>query len=303
MSENINHKNDIFDRSALQLQRKRAASSFAAHDFLFREVAERLADRLTEVKRRFDLAIDIGARNHHLKGLLSRNLSVNNIIMLGLTREPYGSDLVGSEEVLPIKSSCADLIVSNLVLHWTNDLLGTLIQCRQTLKPDGLFLAAMFGGNTLLELREIMFEVENQISVGVSPRISPFVQLSDGAALLQRSGYNLPVADTDTITVTYPEVFSLMHDLRGMGETNATLRRIRSFSKKEMFVQVADRYQELYGDSNGRIPATFQIIYLTGWAPDNSQPRPLRPGSASHRLADALGTEEESAGEPVKPKV
>ena len=303
MSENINHKNDIFDRSALQLHRKRAASSFAAHDFLFREVAERLADRLTEVKRRFDLAIDIGARNHHLKGLLSRNLSVNNIIMLGLTREPYGSDLVGSEEVLPIKSSCADLIVSNLVLHWTNDLLGTLIQCRQTLKPDGLFLAAMFGGNTLLELREIMFEVENQISVGVSPRISPFVQLSDGAALLQRSGYNLPVADTDTITVTYPEVFSLMHDLRGMGETNATLRRIRSFSKKEMFVQVADRYQELYGDSNGRIPATFQIIYLTGWAPDNSQPRPLRPGSASHRLADALGTEEESAGEPVKPKV
>ena len=303
MSENIDHKNDIFDRSALQLQRKRAANNFAAHDFLFREVAERLADRLTEVKRRFDLAIDIGARSHHLKDLLSRNLSVNNIMMLGLTREPYGSELVGSEEVLPIKGSCADLIVSNLVLHWTNDLLGTLIQCRKSLKPDGLFLAAMFGGNTLIELREVMFEVENKISTGVWPRVSPFVQLSDGAALLQRSGYNLPVADTDTITVTYSDVFSLMHDLRGMGETNATLQRIRSFSKREIFVQVADRYQELYGDNNGRIKATFQIIYLTGWAPGSSQPRPLRPGSASHRLADALDTEEESAGDPVKPKV
>ena len=303
MSKNETSTVRIFDRQALELRRKRATTNFSAHDFMFQEVAERLIQRITDVKRKFGLAIDLGARTKHLKQMLSKEDSINKIISLGLIRDLKDYDLVGNEEVMPFKDASADLLVSNLVFHWTNDLVGTLIQCRQILKPDGLFLAALFGGNTLTELRQVMIEVENEISGGIWPRISPLIQLPDAAALLQRSGYNLPVADTDTITVTYSDAFSLMRDLRGMGETNAILARKQHFSKRSIFSQVAERYHMLFADSKGKMPATFQIIYLTGWAPDETQPLPLQPGTAAQRLADALDSTEQSAGDFAKPKI
>ena len=290
----------IFDRIAVRRQRKRASTVFAEHDFLFREVAARLADRLTDIRRKFGLAIDLGTRGRHLNRLLAGNPSIETIVEMGLTPGAGEASFIGDEEALPIASICADLIISNLVLHWTNDLPGTLIQCRQTLKPDGLFMAAILGGQTLAELRQVMTVVEAEISGGVSPRVSPFAELADVASLLQRAGFNLPVADTDTITVTYSDVFALMRDLRGMGETNAVLARPRNFAKRQLFFSVAERYAKLFGDSEGRIPASFQILYLTGWAPDVSQQQPLKPGSASASLADALESEEHSAGQKAR---
>ena len=292
----------IFDRMAVRRQRERAAVGFADHDFLFREVAERLVDRLADIRRKFDLAIDIGARGNHLSQLLAQNPSIETVIEMGLSPRMDKASFVGDEETFPIAPACADLIVSNLVLHWTNDVPGTLIQCRQSLKPDGLFMAAILGGETLTELRQVMMEAETEISGGVSPRVSPFAELSDTAALLQRAGFNLPVADSDTITVTYTDVFALMHDLRGMGEANAVLARPRTFSKRQIFLRAAERYSEMFGDSDGRITASFQVLYLTGWAPDASQPKPLRPGSATASLAEALESEEQSAGEKARPK-
>jgi len=292
----------IFDRTAVRLQRERSAAGFANHDFLFREIAERLVDRLADIRRAFGLTIDIGARGNHLSRLLADNPSIKTVVEMGLSPNSGDVAFVGDEEALPIAPACADLIVSNLVLHWTNDVPGALIQCRQSLKPDGLFMAAILGGETLTELRQVMMEAEAEISGGVSPRVSPFAELSDTAALLQRAGFNLPVADSDTITVTYADLFSLMRDLRGMGETNAVLARPFNFSKRHLFLRAAERYTELFGDSDGRIPASFQILYLTGWAPDASQPKPLRPGSAAASLAEALESEEHSAGEKAGPK-
>ncbi len=287
----------IFDRVALRRQRERARIGFTEHDFLFREVAARLVDRLAQIKREFSIAIDLGARGEHLNRLLSDSPSIETVLGMGLTPGGAGISFVGDEEALPIAPTSANLIISNLVLHWTNDLPGALIQCRHTLKPDGLFLAAILGGRTLTELRQVITESEVEISGGVSPRISPFAELADAAALLQRAGFNLPVADSDNITVTYPDVFALMRDLRGMGETNAVLARPRHFTKRQLFLDIAERYAENFGDRDGRIPASFQILYLTGWAPDRSQQKPLKPGSAATSLTEALEGEEYSAGE------
>ena len=287
----------IFDRMTVRRRRKRAAKEFSNHDFLFREVARRLADRLADIKRKFPLTIDLGSRGKHLSHLLSGNPSIETIIEMGLYSEENKTSFIGDEEAIPIGPACADLIISNLVLHWTNDLPGTLIQCHKILKPDGLFMGAVLGGETLTELRQVIMEVESKISGGISPRISPFANLADTASLLQRARFSLPVSDIDTITVTYKDLFSLMRDLRGMGETNAVISRTPNFSKRELFFEAAERYAERFGDSKGRIPATFQVLFLTGWAPATSQPQPQRPGSASLSLAQALETKEISAGE------
>ncbi len=296
-SNEIENSVIIFDRVALRRQRERSRIGFTEHDFLFREVAARLVDRLTQIKREYSIAIDLGARGEHLSRLLSDNPSIETVLGMGLTPGGLEVNFVGDEETLPIALASTNLIISNLVLHWTNDLPGALIQCRRALKPDGLFLAAILGGRTLTELRQVITESETEISGGVSPRISPFVELSDAASLLQRAGFNLPVADSDTITVTYPDVFTLMRDLRGMGETNAVLVRPRHFTKRQLFLDIAKRYAENFGDGDGRIPASFQVLYLTGWAPDCSQPKPLKPGSAAKSLTEALDGEEYFAGE------
>ena len=199
--------------------------------------------------------------------------------------------LVADEEWLPIHADSLDLVVSTLSLHWVNDLPGVLVQVRQALRPDGLLLAAMLGGDTLFELREAFVRAEAGQEGGVRPHVSPFPDVETLGALLQRTGFALPVVDSDRITVTYESATALMHDLRAMGEANATQGRARHFARRETLRALDACYREASGQGDGRIPATFQVLYLTGWKPHDSQQQPARLGSATVRLAAALGSD------------
>ena len=298
----------VFDRKALRAHRKRAAPGFGAHDFLFREVGERLSDRLADVRRDFPVALDLGCHDGTLSRLLGGRGGVETLIqcdcaaaMAAAAHHRLRPALVADEEALPFAPASFDLVISCLSLHWVNDLPGALVQIRHALKPDGLFLAALLGGETLSELRAALMESELEVEGGAGPRVSPFAELRDAGALLQRAGFALPMADVDSLTVTYPNALALMRDLRGMGESNAVLARRRSASRRATLLRAAALYEQRAANDDGRIPASFQVIYLTGWAPHESQPKALRPGSAAARLADALDVEEVTAGEKAGP--
>ncbi len=220
---------------------------------------------------------------------------------LGFLARTPASRVAADPELLPFGEASFDLAVSALALHWVGDLPGALIQLRRALMPDGLFLGAMLGGVTLSELRTALIEAELAEEGGAGPRVSPTADLGDAAALLQRAGFAMPVADADTITVTYPDALALMRDLRAMGETNALSVRRHESLRRGTLARAATLYHQRFGLADGRIPASFEILFLTGWAPAANQPRPLRPGSATHRLADALGTVEISAGDHAAP--
>lgn len=292
---------DVFDRRAVRRQRERAARAFDAHDFLFREAASRLAERLDEVRRTFPVALDLGGHG----GVLARALAgrggiatlVETDLSFSLARRAPAPRVVADEEFLPFAPGTFDLAASCLSLHWVNDLPGALIQLRQALKPDGLLLVSMLGGETLHELRRVLLEAEAAETGGAGPRVSPFADVRDAGALLQRAGFALPVVDADTVTVTYPGALALMRDLRAMGEGNALAERRRGFSRRAVLLRAAALYEQLYADAAGRIPATFKIVTLTAWAPHAAQPKPLRPGSAAARLAEALGSAEQPAGD------
>ena len=287
--------NALFDRRAWRAHRDRAARQGlvgGAVDFLHAEVADRLIDRLDVVNREFAVALDLGARDGGLARALAGRQGTLRVIaaepaMRFLARAP-GTRVAADPELAPFGDASFDLVASTLALHWTADLPGALIQLRRALKPDGLLLAAMFGGQTLIELRTVVFEAELAEEGGVSPRVSPAIELADAAALLQRAGFALPVADSERVTVTYPDMLALMRDLRGMGETNALAARRRGGLRRATLARAAALYAERFGDRNGRIPASFEILFLCGWAPHPSQPQPLRRGSATSRLADAL---------------
>ncbi len=298
-----------FDRAAVRRHRDRAAAGLDGHDFLFREVADRLADRLSDVTRRFPRALDLGCHGGEVAEVIAGRGGVETLIQCDLSpamsRRAGGNGnptLCGDEEALPFGAAAFDLVMSNLSLHWVNDLPGALAQIRHCLRPDGLFLAALLAGDTLAELRGSLIEAELALTDGASPRVSPIADMRDLAGLLQRAGFALPVVDSDTITVSYADPFRLMRDLRGMGETNAVTARQRGFAARGLFLEAASRYRERYGDADGRVRATFQVVYLTAWTPHESQQKPLRPGSARARLADALGAEERPAGEKTAPK-
>lgn len=291
----------IFDRAAVRRHRDRAAAGFAEHGFLHREVADRLADRLRDVRRSFDAVLDLCSGS----GAVAPPPGASVFVAADMSETSLRANRGGSsaisvacdEEFLPFAEASFDLVTSAFGLHWVNDLPGALIQIRRALKPDGLFVAAIPGGDTLIELRRVLLEAESETAGGMSPRTSPVADVPDAAALLQRAGFALPVVDSDTITVTYPDLFALMRDLRGTGETNAVAARSRTFLRRDTLLTAAARYAELYGDAEGRIPATIQTIWMTGWAPHASQQQALRPGSAASRLADALDTEERPAGD------
>ncbi|MCP4329172.1 MAG: methyltransferase domain-containing protein [Alphaproteobacteria bacterium] len=292
----------VFDRAVVRRHRRRAAACLASHDFLIREIAERLADRLVDVKRRFPLALDVGCHSGQIGGVLHGRGGIDTLIQTDLAVEmaerASGLRVAADEEFMPFADHSLDLVLSNLSLHWVNDLPGALIQIRRMLRPDGLFLASLLGGETLHELRSALLDAELKVSGGAAPRVSPFADVRDAGGLLQRAGFALPVVDTDTVTVTYADAMALMRDLRGMGETSAVRERPLGFTRRDVLARAAAIYATQFGDAAGRIRATFQVIYLTGWAPDiESQQQPLRPGSARTRLADALGADERPAGD------
>lgn len=297
----------IFDRLLLRRRRARAAG-LGGETALLREVAERLADRLDDINRRFPLALDLGCRSGTLGRTLRGRGGVEILVQSDLAPEMAaraagdgGSALAADEEFLPFGTETFDLVLSCLSLHWVNDLPGALVQIRHALKPDGLFLAALLGGETLTELRQALLEVELEIEGGASPRVSPFADLRDLGGLLQRAGFALPVADLDSLTLDYENPFALVQDLRVLGETNAVAAQRRGASRRETLLRAAALYQARHGRPDGRIPASFQVLYLTGWAPHASQPQPLAPGSAGARLAAALDSEERPTGEAARP--
>jgi len=293
----------IFDPRAVRLHRARAAAGGA--DFLAAEAAERLADRLGDVTRRFPHALDLGCFWGAMARALGKRGGVEWLVAMdaaGACAQAAAAPRLAAEaEALPFAPGSFDLVLSNLALHWVNDLPGALLQLRHVLRPDGLLLATLWGGETLGELRRALLEAELAEEGGASPRVSPFADVASLGGLLQRAGFALPVVDADLIEVTYPDALALMRDLRAMGEANAVIERRRAFTRRATLARAAALYAELFGRADGRIPATFQLVTLTAWAPHASQPRPLRPGSAAARLADALGSDEQSAGDKAAP--
>ncbi len=296
----------VFDRALVRRRRERAVLSGDGGDFLFAEVANRLADRLIDVRRSFPLGVDLGSRGGHMARAAQATGRVGTLYAtdaspalaahLGLTA------VAADEEMLPFAPASLDLIVSSLALHWVNDLPGTLIQVRQALKPDGLFLAAIFGGETLWELREILMEAELSVTGGVSPRVSPMADLRDAAGLLQRAGFALPVADRDPISVSYADIAALMRDIGRMGESNAVRLRAPGPMRRAVLGEAARLYQQRHALEGDRVRASFEILYLSGWSPAATQQQPLRPGQAAGRLADALGVDEHGAGDVAVPR-
>jgi SAM-dependent methyltransferase len=289
------HSPMIFDRALIRSRARRAAALGPA-TFLLDRVADDLADRLTAVLRRFDLALDLGTPGEAVRAALGRLDTIGDILAAGpvLRAQPFA---IADEEVLPFCDGALDLVVSALSLHFVNDLPGTLVQICRALKPDGLFVAALFGGETLTELRQAFAAAESEIEGGVSPRVAPFADLRELGALLQRAGFALPVTDVDRIVVRYDSMFGLMQDLRRMGATNALNARRRTPLRRATLMRAAEIYARQFSDADGRVRATFEIVWLLGWAPHPSQQQPLRPGAAKTRLADALGTQEISTGE------
>src|SRR5262245_56142840 len=293
----------LFDRQLLRNRRRRAAR-LGPVTFLIDRVAEDLSDRLAVVLRQFDVAVDLGTPTDAVARLLARNPAVGTLIATDaaadLLRQRSGPNVVADEEALPFRDASVDLVVSALALQFVNDLPGTLVQIRRALRPDGLFLAALIGGETLSELRQSFAAAEAEIEGGVSPRVAPFADVRSLGHLLQRAGFALPVADLDRIVVRYASPFALIDDLRRMGATNALTERRRAPLRRATLARIAEIYADRFADADGRIRATFGIVWLSGWAPHESQQKPLRPGSAAHRLADALGTREIPAGEKAE---
>jgi len=287
----------IFDSALLAARRNRAAAKASAHDFLLERVATDLAERLAIVRREFSVALDAGS--HH--GVLGRRIAAMPNIGRVVSFDPAPELLaaapaprvLGSFEALPFAQGSFDLCVSGLALHLVDDLPGALIQIRHALKPDGLLLAALLGGQTLRELREAWLAAEDEVLGGASPRVAPFADVRDLGSLLQRAGFALPVVDADTVTVTYADPLALMRDVKGMGASNMLADRRRVPVTRGLLLRAAEIYARRFAiDGTGRVPATFEILTLTAWAPHDSQPKPLRPGSAKSRLADALGVPE-----------
>ncbi len=289
----------VFDRALLRRRLARAAVLGPA-EFLADRVADDMAERVGAVKRTFHNALDLGTPTDAVFQALRGSPMIGHLIRatpLPSRRSPDIPAVVADEEALPFADVTLDLVVSALSLQNVNDLPGTFAQIRRALKPDGLFLAAMIGGASLTELRDVFAVAESETTGGVSPRIAPFADVRDLGGLLQRAGFALPVTDVDRITVRYSNPFALFADLRAMGATNALVERRRLPLRRETLARAAAIYSERYSDADGRVRATFEIVWLSGWTPHESQQKPLRPGSAKMRLADALGTREQATGD------
>ena len=296
----------LFDRRLHRRRLDRAAAGFSAAAFLKQRAAQDAIDRLEAIMREFPRAVDLGARDGAFATALAASEAAARVGWL-IETDLSGRMLAGragarvqmDEEHLPFADESLDLVVSTLALHWVNDLPGALIQIRRALKPDGLFLGAILGGSTLTELRQALTEAEAEISGGAGLRVSPFADTFDAAALLQRASFALPVADVDRVRVRYAHPLRLIADLRAMGEANALTDRARQPLSRVVLARACEIYAARFSEPDGRVVATFDIVTMTGWAPHPDQQKPLKPGSARMRLADALGTTEKPAGDKV----
>lgn len=288
----------LFDRTLLRTRLNRAARQPVFAGFLRDRAAEDAVERLLTILRQFPLCVELGRKD----GAFARALmhtpgagAIETLIETDLShafavRAPIG--VVVDEERLPFRAEAFDLAVSILTLHWTNDLVGALVQIRRILKPDGLFIGALFTGSTLTELRQCLLRAEDEMTGGAAPRVAPFADGPDLAGLAQRAGFTLPVVDIDRICVRYDHPLKLMADLRAMGETSVLMDHARRPIRRAVLARAFDIYLSEFSDPDGRIRATFEISTFTGWSPHPDQQKPLRPGSAKSRLADALGVKE-----------
>ena len=289
----------LFDRALHRKRLDRAAAGFDAAGFLKARAADDMVARLEPIMREFPVAVDLSART----GAFARAVATSDVagrigllveadLSLAMLAGRGGVRLVADDERLPFAAASLDLVVSTLGLHWTNDVVGALVQARLALKPDGLFVGAFLGGETLTELRQSLIAAEDELTGGAGQRVSPFADPADAASLLQRAGFALPVADVDRVTARYAHPLKLIADLRQMGETNALAERHPRALTRAVLGRTFEIYARRFADPDGRLRATFEILTLTGWAPHESQQKPLKPGSARMRLADALGTVE-----------
>lgn len=286
----------LFDRALLARRLKRAAASFAQAAFLKERVSEDMLDTLAAINRSFAVALDLGARGGVFGRMLQDSPVANKVgclIEADLAADmlPKGG-VVLDDEALPFGDDSLNLIVSGLSLHTVNDLPGALVQILRALTPDGLFVGALFGGETLKELRACLMEAEIELRGGYGPRIAPFAESPDLIDLMKRIGFAMPVVDCDRVSVSYEHPLRLLADLRRMGETNVLMERPRKGLNKAILTRMCELYIERFSDAEGRVTATFEIVTLSGWKPHESQQKPLRPGSAKMRLADALGVKE-----------
>ncbi len=295
----------IFDRRILVRHRERAALASDIPDFLLQHVAEDVTMRLGVIKRMFPTALCFSAATGAVAQAIRRRPGTETVMSSEmsqpLARRLTAPALVLDEEALPLRPGSVDLAVSALTLQFVNDLPGALAQICQILRPDGLFLGALLGGATLTELRQSALAAEEEMYGGASPRVAPFADVRDLGGLLQRAGFALPVTDSDTLTVTYPSPLHLMRELKAMGASNILIERRRTPVGRHFLMRIAEIYAERFSDGDGRVPATFEILTMTGWAPHESQQQPLKPGSARSRLADALGVKEKPTGEKPRP--
>ncbi|GBD50759.1 methyltransferase domain-containing protein [Methylopila sp. Yamaguchi] len=281
----------LIDRRTLGLRLARAATAGGGPDFLRRRVAEDLADRLAATLRPFADALDLVSTGPEAAGVLRARPGAGRVVRAA-ARAEAGADLVSDPAASPFAPESFDLVVSSLALQLVDDLPGALAQVRRSLKPDGLFLGALLSGETLTELRQAFAAAEGEVEGGLSPRVLPFADVRALGALLQRAGFALPVADVDRVTVRYPHALALMADLRAWGATNVLLERRRRPLRRATLARALAIYAERFADADGRVRATFDVAWLSGWAPHPEQQKPLKPGSARARLADALGVPE-----------
>lgn len=279
----------IFDSRALIMHLQRAVRSGYA-DFLFERITDDLLERLAPVMRSYDKAIDIASPVSQAAAFLEHSLKIGSVDRLSIIKEDNAFEIADENTPLPDNMGNYDLAFSLLALHAVNDLPGALIRICRLLKPDGLFIGCLFGNETLTELRQsfLLAEADEESGMGISPHIAPFADIRNLGDLLQRAGFTLPVSDHERITIRYADPFALMADLRAMGMTNALTDRAKKPLRRKTLFKMADIYQSRFADADGKIRATFDLIWLLGWAPDDSQPKPLQPGQYSVRFEDAI---------------
>jgi NADH dehydrogenase [ubiquinone] 1 alpha subcomplex assembly factor 5 len=297
----MNEEHRLFDRKLLRARRARFAHEIEAREFLLAHVAGEIAERVQLMLRPFPLALDLGAY-HGLLGRKVAELPSVGAMLYAESALAYAARcprpaLVCDEDLLPFREASLNLVVSGLALHRVNDLPGALIQIRRALAPDGLFMAGLLGAGALIELRHALIEAESEAAGGASPRVAPFGDVRQYGALLQRAGFALPVADAETLSLLYASPRDLMREIRALGGGNVLLARSRKPLSRPTLERAEQIYRQRHGTPDGRVKASFEIVYLSGWAPDPSQQQPLKPGSAARRLADALGTAEQPAGD------